>query len=114
VTIRSSRAAAAVAVSVVVLAVVLCASPAAAAARCWRLPSETFLRPRFGVGVRTLILEDTTRTTPVAGALPELPSRTLEVEVWYPTKPPTDDVVRDAPVGAENPDVVVSSARGER
>jgi dienelactone hydrolase len=107
VTICSPRRAPAA--SIVLLVVGLCASPAAAAARCSRLSSETFREPRFGVGVRTLILEDTSRTTPAAGSFPELPSRTLEVEVWYPAGPPADEVVRDAPAGRGRFPIIVNS-----
>ena len=38
-----------------------------------------------GVGVRTLYLEDLTRSTPAADGQEELPSRSLSVELWYPS-----------------------------
>ena len=94
--------------SVILLVIGSGASPAAAA-RCSRLSSETFLEPRFGVGVRTLTLTDTTRTTPAAGAFPELPSRTLEVEVWYPTAQLADDIARDVPVRGGRFPIIVNS-----
>lgn len=39
-----------------------------------------------GVGVTTLVLEDASRETPAHGEEPALPTRQLEVEVWYPAE----------------------------
>jgi dienelactone hydrolase len=92
------------------LAVGLVAVPLSAAAKCpSSATTDAFLAPRFGVGVRTLTIEDTTRTTPAAGTSPELPSRTLLVEVWYPAGPLADDVSRDAPIARGRFPLIVNS-----
>ncbi len=54
----------------------------------------------LGVGVRTLELDDADRVTPASGTQPELPSRRLTVEVWYPSA--------DGSVGAAARDAKVS------
>jgi len=66
----------------------LAAALLAAAGAHARCPAglDAFAGPgRFGVGVRTLPLVDTSRSTPAHGTHPALPSRTLTTEVWYPT-----------------------------
>jgi predicted dienelactone hydrolase len=74
-------------------------APSAALARCPRgSATGAFLDPgRYGVGVRTLPLVDTSRQTPAHGNVPALPSRTLTTEVWYPTAPHAGTPLRDAP-----------------
>ncbi len=53
------------------------------------LRTEDFsTRGSYGVGLFSLDLIDDTRTTQAAGSLPELPSRTLPTEVWYPADVP--------------------------
>jgi len=92
------------------LAIGLVAVPLRAAAKCpSSATTDAFLAPRFGVGARTLTIEDTSRTTPAAGTLPELPSRTLLVEVWYPTASRTDDVAREAPIARGRFPLIVNS-----
>jgi predicted dienelactone hydrolase len=95
-----------------VLAVAL-SIPSLLWARC--LPSSasgSFLEDgRYGVGVRTLSLVDTTRPTPAHGDVPALPSRTLTTEVWYPTAPHRGEPLRDA-VAADGRFPVVLSSHG--
>jgi dienelactone hydrolase len=96
--------------SLLLLAVGLVAAPPPAAAKCpSRATTDGFLASRFGIGVRTLTLEDNSRATPAAGTFPELPSRTLLVEVWYPSGSPGGDVVRDAPIAHGRFPIIVNS-----
>src|SRR5262245_62042435 len=75
------------------------ALPSLAAARCPQgSVTGAFLAPgRYGVGVRTLALVDHTRPTPAHGTSPELASRSLTTEVWYPTAAHDGAPLRDAP-----------------
>jgi predicted dienelactone hydrolase len=95
------------------LAVVVLAVPAARATGMCPTGSvtDTFDQPGpYGVGVRTLTLIDTTRSTPAHGNVAEQPQRTLVTEVWYPTAPGSSVPVRDAAlaVGRRFPLVVHS------
>ena len=45
-------------------------------------------RGGYGVGHLSLELVDDTRTTQASGSLPELPSRTLPTQIWYPADAP--------------------------
>src|SRR4030095_14300208 len=68
-------------VSIALIAVGIAVLPIVAAAKCpSSSPTGSFLLPRYGVGVRTLTIEDATRTTPAAGTFPETPMRTPRVE----------------------------------
>jgi predicted dienelactone hydrolase len=97
-------------VSIALIAVGIAVLPIVAAAKCpSSSPTGSFLLPRYGVGVRTLTIEDATRTTPAAGTFPELPSRTLVVEVWHPTGLPHDDLPRDAPLARGRFPIIVNS-----
>ncbi len=90
------------------VAIGLLAFPVTAVAKC-SSTTDTFLEPRYGVGVRTLTIVDTTRSTPAAGTFPELPSRTLVVEVWHPTGPLHDDLPRDVPLAPGRFPIIVNS-----
>jgi predicted dienelactone hydrolase len=69
-----------------------------------------FLAPgAFGVGVRTLPLVDATRPTQAHGGRPELPTRTLTTEVWYPIEGSGLAAVRDAPRAPGRFPLIVSS-----
>jgi predicted dienelactone hydrolase len=86
-------------------------APALAPARC---PSGSttgaFLQPgRYGVGVRTLDLVDTSRPTPAHGTTPEQPRRVLTTEVWYPTAPHAGAPARDAAAATGRFPLVLSS-----
>jgi predicted dienelactone hydrolase len=72
--------------------------------------TAAFLEPgRYGVGVRTLALVDTSRPTAAHGDVPAAPSRTLTTEVWYPTAPHTGAAARDATAAHGRFPVVLSS-----
>jgi fermentation-respiration switch protein FrsA (DUF1100 family) len=93
------------------LLLVLLATPAGAACPT-NTTTASFLAPGpFGVGVRTLTLVDTSRTTPAHGSDPELPQRTLTTEVWYPTAPGGTEV-RDAPLAEGGPFPLVVNSPG--
>jgi predicted dienelactone hydrolase len=58
-------------------------------------------RGPHGVGSRTLRFVDETRPTPPNGSFAGSPTRTLDVEVWYPaTTPPAPAAAPDAPLDA--------------
>jgi len=82
-----------------------------AAARCpGGADTAAYLEPgRYGVGVRTLPLVDTSRPTPAHGNVPAVPSRTLTTEVWYPTAPHAGAPTRDADAARGRFPVVLSS-----
>jgi predicted dienelactone hydrolase len=86
-----------------------------AAAKC---PSGSatgaFLAPgSHGVGMRTITLVDTTRTTAAWGGQPEKPSRTLETVIWYPTSGGSDTVpTPDAPLAGDGPFPVIINSHG--
>ena len=89
--------------------------PLHALARC---PADAttaaFLAPGpFAVGVRLLMLVDTTRETPAHAGFPALPSRTLPTEVWYPTTGPAGAApVADAPLASGGPFPFVVNSPG--
>jgi len=85
--------------------------PSPAPARCPRgADTAAFLEPgRYGVGVRTLPLVDTSRPTPAHGDVPALPSRTLTTEIWYPTDPHAGAPLRDAPAARGRFPLVLNS-----
>jgi dienelactone hydrolase len=64
---------------------------------------------RFGVGVRTLALVDTSRPTEAHGSVPEAPSRMLTTDVWYPTAPHAGAPQRDADAARGRFPLIVSS-----
>ena len=82
-----------------------------ATARCpGGADTAAYLQPgRYGVGVRTLPLVDTSRPTPAHGSVPATPSRTLTTEVWYPTAPHAGAPTRDADAARGRFPVVLSS-----
>jgi len=51
----------------------------------------------YGVGNHVYTFVDSSRSTPANGDAPALATRTLPVEVWYPTAMPTDGAQLDAP-----------------
>ena len=52
------------------------------------LTSAAVLQPGpFGVGVTTMLFEDTSRPTMANGTFPGAPTRKLVTEIWYPTDP---------------------------
>jgi predicted dienelactone hydrolase len=72
--------------------------------------TAAFLEPgRYGVGVRTLALVDTSRPTAAHGDVPAAPSRTLTTEIWYPTAPHSGAPTRDAAAARGRFPVVLSS-----
>jgi predicted dienelactone hydrolase len=72
--------------------------------------TAAYLEPgRYGVGVRTLALVDTSRPTPAHGDVPAAPSRTLTTEVWYPTAPHMGAPVRNADAARGRFPIVLSS-----
>jgi len=72
--------------------------------------TATYLeRGRYGVGVRTLALVDTSRPTPAHGDVPAAPSRTLTTEIWYPTTPHMGAPMRDADAARGRFPIVLSS-----
>lgn len=81
------------------IAAVLLASPLAHA-RCPRdSGTAAFVAPgRYGVGLRILMLEDTSRPTPAHGTIAERSSRLLPTRVWYPTAPHTGAPTPAAPL----------------
>src|SRR5262249_45736389 len=66
----------------------------------------------LGIGVRTLMLVDTTRVTPAHGTVAEQPTRTLVTEVWYPTAPGSSTPVRNAPLAPGGPFPLVIDSPG--
>ena len=91
------------------LIVLLLASPASA--RCpASATTESFQSSRYDVGVRTLMLEDTTRTTAAHAGMPEKPSRLLVTEVWYPIERGTTGT--EPPVAKGGPFPLVVNSHG--
>jgi predicted dienelactone hydrolase len=67
---------------------------------------------QYGVGVHTYMFVDTSRTTPANGTYPELPSRTLQTEVWYPSTMPSspgEEAMREAPAASGTFPLIVHS-----
>ena len=67
---------------------------------------------QYGIGVHTYTFVDTSRTTPANGGYPELPSRTLTTEVWYPSTMPSspgEEAMRDAPAASGSFPLIVHS-----
>lgn len=66
------------------------------------LTSAAVLQPGpAGVGVTTMVFEDTSRPTMANGSFPGAPTRTLVTEIWYPTAASNNapaTVIRDAPL----------------
>jgi alpha-beta hydrolase superfamily lysophospholipase len=62
----------------------------------------------MGVGVRTLMLVDTTRSTPANGSVPARPERDLFTHVWYPAAvdPAANEVANAEPASGPWPLVV--------
>ncbi len=85
--------------------------PSLASAHCpTGSATAAFLEPgRYGVGVRTLPLVDTSRPTPAHGTIAALPSRTLTTEIWYPTAPHTSAPLRDGAAARGRFPLVLSS-----
>ena len=94
----------------IVVAIVVLAAGLAHAKCPASSATAAFLEPgRYGVGVRTLPLVDTSRPTPAHGATAALPARTLTTEVWYPTSPHSSPPLRDADVARGRFPVILNS-----
>ena len=85
--------------------------PSLASAHCpTGSATAAFLEPgRYGIGVRTLPLVDTSRPAPAHGTIAALPSRTLTTEIWYPTAPHTGALLRDGAAARGRFPLVLSS-----
>lgn len=88
--------------------------PATAGARCpTGATTAAFLQPgRFGIGIRTLTLIDTSRTTDAHGDVPAQPARTLTTTVWYPTDPGAAAPVPDATLASGGPFPLIVNSHG--
>ena len=68
---------------------------------------------RYGVGVTTLEVVDTSRPTAPNGTFPGSPERRMAVEVWYPAGAPGGEAARDAPLdGSGGPYPLIIFAHG--
>jgi predicted dienelactone hydrolase len=64
-----------------------------------------------GIGVHTFTFVDTSRATPQNGSYGGAPSRTLVVEVWYPSPPPGGPTT-DAPLDRGGPFPLILQSHG--